>query len=256
MTELLTDRTAVVTGGSSGIGRGIALSLASHGADVVVADLDSEPRGGGMPTADLIAEETNADAAFVECDVSETTDLERAVDTAEEVGGLDIMVNNAGILHRKPFLDVTESDYDDLLDVNLRGTFFGSQIAARRMRASGGSIINVASDAALKGYGNRTTYCASKGAIRTLTYAMAEALGPHGVRVNAILPGLTETQMSSLQRLDDDEIEELFEKIPLQRAGHPADIGDVTVFFASDLANYVSGASLLVDGGLTNTDTL
>ncbi|WP_256301626.1 SDR family oxidoreductase [Haloarchaeobius salinus] len=256
MTELLTDRTAVVTGGSSGIGRGIALSLAGHGADVVVADIDPEPRGGGIKTVDLIAEDTNGSGAFVECDVSKTSDLEQAVEAAEEAGGLDIMVNNAGILHRQPFLDITESDYDDLLDVNLRGTFFGSQIAARKMRFSGGTIINVASDAALKGYGNRTTYCASKGAIRTLTFAMAEALGPQGIRVNAILPGLTETQMSSLQRLNDDEMEDLFKKIPLRRAGQPSDVGDVAVFLASDLARYVSGASLLVDGGLTNTDTL
>jgi NAD(P)-dependent dehydrogenase (short-subunit alcohol dehydrogenase family) len=223
---------------------------------VVVADIDPEPRGGGIKTVDLIAEDTNGSGAFVECDVSKTADLEQAVEAAEEAGGLDIMVNNAGILHRQPFLDITESDYDDLLDVNLRGTFFGSQIAARKMRFSGGTIINVASDAALKGYGNRTTYCASKGAIRTLTFAMAEALGPQGIRVNAILPGLTETQMSSLQRLNDDEMEELFKKIPLRRAGQPSDVGDVAVFLASDLARYVSGASLLVDGGLTNTDTL
>lgn len=257
MVELLTDRTAVVTGGSSGIGRGIALALAEHGADVVVADLDRDPRGGGIPSVDLVAEETDASAAFVECDVSEPADIERAVDAAEEVGGLDIMINNAGVLHRKSFFDVTEEDFDDLLNVNLRGTFFGSQIAAGRMRESdGGAIINIASDAALKGYGNRTTYCASKGAVRTLTFALAEALGPHGIRVNTILPGLTETQMSSVQRLSDEEIEQLLQQIPLQRAGQPADIGGVAVFLASDLADYVSGASLLVDGGLTNTDTL
>lgn len=257
MADLLTDRTAVVTGGSSGIGRGIALALAEHGADVIVADLNRDSRGGGTPTADLIAEETDASAAFVECDVSEPADLERAVDVAQEVGDLDIMVNNAGILHRKSFFSITEEDYDDLLNVNLRGTFFGSQIAARKMRESdGGAIINIASDAALKGYGNRTPYCASKGAVRTLTFAMAEALGPHGIRVNTILPGLTETQMSSIQQLSDEEVKQLLQKIPLRRAGQPSDVGDVAAFLASDLADYVSGASLLVDGGLTNTDTL
>lgn len=257
MTDLLPNRTAVVTGGASGIGRGIALALAGHGADVVVADVDRHPRSGGTPTDKRIEMGTDASGAFIECDVSDKSAIERAVDAAAETGGIDIMVNNAGILQRKSFFEITEDDYDGVMNVNLRGLFFGAQIAAKRMRESnGGVILNIASDAAIKGYGNRTTYCASKGAVRTLTYAIAEAVGPHGIRVNTIMPGLTETQMSSLQQLSEEEVEELLSNIPLRRAGQPSDIGDTAVLLASDLASYITGESLLVDGGLTNTDTL
>lgn len=259
MAKLLADRTAVVTGGASGNGRQISLAFARYGADVVIADLQSEPREGGAPTHEKITEEidTEADATYVECDVTNTDDLEDAVDAAEEFGGVEIMVNNAGIFRDEDFLDVTEEEYDQLMDINTKGVFFGAQAAAKRMveRDRGGSIINMSSVAGLEGSGEFPTYCTSKGAVRLMTYALASALGPNDIRVNAIHPGIIETTMTT----EDVPIvgtglgDQFLETVPLGRNGQPEDVADAAVLLASDLASYVSGTSFVVDGGMTNT---
>lgn len=254
---LLDGKTAVVTGGSSGIGRGIAREFAEHGAGaVVVADVREDPKESGPPTHELLADETDAAATFVECDVTNTDDLEAAADAAAEFGGLDIWVNNAGIWHAEDFLDVTEAEYQQLMDINTKGAYFGSQVAAARLRDRGsGSIINISSIAGLFGNGNWPTYATSKGGLTLLTYSLAHELGEHGIRVNAIHPGAIQTMIGG-EPTDSEAAaagaEQFTQMVPLGRYGQPEDVAGAAVFLASDLAGYVTGESLVVDGGWTS----
>lgn len=252
---LLEGRVAVVTGGSSGIGRGIARQFAAYGADaVVVADVREEPKEGGTPTHVLLPEETQTAAMFVDCDVTRRDGLEAAMDAAEAYGGVNVMVNNAGLWRAESFLDVSEADYQQLLDVNLKGAFFGAQVAAERMveEGDGGSIINVSSVAGLFGNGNWPTYAASKGGLTTLTYSLAHGLADHEIRVNAIHPGGIETKIAGDDTTGPEQAEAFLQTVPLGRYGQPEEIGDAAVFLASDLASYVTGESLVVDGGWTS----
>lgn len=256
MNQLLTDKTAVVTGAMSGNGREIARTYAGHGADVVIADIREEPREGGEPTQDLITQETEAQATFVHCDVSDKSDLEDAMDAAEEFGGVDIMVNNAGIFRGEEFLSVSEEQYDQLMDINVKGVFFGTQVAAERMLDDGGgAIINLSSVAGLEGFGDFVTYCASKGAVRLMTYATADALGPEGIRVNAIHPGTIETAMTTedVPIIGGEDEDAFMQSIPSRRFGEPQDVADAALYLGSELSSFVNGESLVVDGGMTYT---
>lgn len=256
MSTPLKDNVAVITGGSSGNGRAIARRFASEGADIVIADIQESPREGGDPTHELIEAETEASATFVECDVTNVDDLEAAVEAAEEFGGVTVMVNNAGIFHGEEFLEVDEDAFDRMMDINVKGVYFGAQAAAKRMvEAGGGRIINISSVAGLEGSGEFITYCGTKGAVRLLTYAMAAKLGPDGVRVNAIHPGLIETTMTTddYPIMGTDAEEDFLQSIPSRRAGQPEDVADTALYLASDLSDYVNGESLIVDGGMTNT---
>jgi len=257
---LLEDRVAVVTGGSSGIGRGISLAYAEQGADVLVADVREDPKGGGRPTHEKIAEDTDAEAAFVECDVTNVDDLEAAVEAADEFGGVSVMVNNAGIWHDEDFLETTVEEYQQMMDINLKGVFFGCQAAARRMVDTGaGCIVNVSSVDGLFGNGARPTYAASKAGVTLLTYSLAHRFGDQGIRVNAIHPGGVRTMIGS-EFMDPDVdpeaaasgAQEFLEKVPLGRYGQPEEIAGAAVYLASDLASYVTGESLVVDGGWTS----
>jgi NAD(P)-dependent dehydrogenase (short-subunit alcohol dehydrogenase family) len=256
MAELLSGDTAVVTGASSGNGRAIARTFADNGADVVVADIQEEPRLGGTPTHELIVEETASRAAYVECDVSSNDDLRAAIDAADEFGGIDVMVNNAGIFaHNEDLFGVDEDEYRTMMDINAKGPYFGSQYAAERMQESGGgNIINLSSINGDVGTRSNVVYCASKGAVRVMTYALADALGPD-IRVNAIHPGMIETAqiVEDYDHLEEEKRQERLETIPLGRQGRPEEIAKAALFLASDLASYVNAASLVVDGGVVNT---
>ncbi|MFC6941985.1 SDR family oxidoreductase [Salinirubellus sp. GCM10025818] len=257
MSDWLENEVAVVTGGSSGNGRSIALTLAEYGADVVVVDLQAEPREGGTPTHERIRADHGRDATFVECDVSSVSEIREAVDAADEFGGVTVMVNNAGITHSDDFLEATEAEYDRLMDVNVKGVFFGAQAAARRMVEAerSGSIVNVSSIAGLVARGDGVRYSASKGAVRLMTYAQAGSLGPRGIRVNAVHPGLVETSMTrdDLEVFRSDSAERFRRETPLRQICQPQDVANAVLYLASPLASFVNGESLTVDGGVTNT---
>lgn len=250
---LLQDRVVVVTGGSSGNGRAIAIAAAQHGARaVVIADVVAEPREGGRPTHEVIG----GDSIFVSCDVSRPDSIEEAIAAADRFGGVDVLVNNAGIVGpASPVLDMAAEDFDHVLAVNLRGTFLGCRSAGRRMAAQGsGCIVNVASIAGVQGSRSSAAYSASKAGVLLMTRTLAFELGPSGVRVNSVLPGVIETQMTTVDRpLASDAAAATVAKVPLGRLGTPADIANAVVYLASDLASYVTGASLVVDGGLIAT---
>lgn len=256
MVQLLDNELAVVTGGASGIGRGIATELARHGADVIVADLIRRPREGGTPTHELVRQDFDVDGEYVECDVQNIDDVERLVDVAAKLGGPDIMVNNAGIHRLEDFLEVSEEEFDKMMNTNLKSVFFGTQRAAQRMIDNGisGRIINVSSLDGIRGTPHSVSYSVAKAGVKLLTYSTAAVLGPQGIRVNAIHPGLTETSLMK----DDVPVfeldrETLTEDIPLEKVGQPADIGGAVVFLASELSSHVTGSSIVVDGGALNT---
>lgn len=256
MSGLLEGKVAVVTGGASGNGRNISYTFAQHGADVIIADLQEEPREGGEAVTTTIQSELSRRAKFVSCDVRKPDDLRNAVDAAEDYGGLTTMVNNAGIFRSEDFRNVTSESYDRIMDINAKGVFFGCQAAAdKMMQHESGSIINISSVAGLLGAGPFAVYSMSKGAIRLLTYSLAEALGPHGVRVNAIHPGIIETTMttSDVAIVGTEDGESFLQKTPQNRNGRPEDVANTAVYLASELASYVNGTSQVVDGGLTTS---
>jgi NAD(P)-dependent dehydrogenase (short-subunit alcohol dehydrogenase family) len=249
---LLKDKIAIVTGGSSGLGRAIAKGFVKEGAKVIVAARTPAGRDGGTPVVDEINAQTPGMARFVKCDVAHIDQLEALVAEAEAWGGLDIMVNNAGILAKEPILDATEETFDRMIDVNVKSVFFGSQFAARAMvKRKSGVIINLCSIAGMRGTGGFSHYNMTKGAVRLLTYSLADELGPMGIRVNNVNPGIMRTKMNT----EDDPVigtetgEGYLDMIPARRWGTPEDVADTCVYLASDMAKYVMGTSLVVDGG-------
>jgi NAD(P)-dependent dehydrogenase (short-subunit alcohol dehydrogenase family) len=245
-------RVAIVTGGSSGNGRSIALALAEAGASAIVF---ADPREGGRPTVELL-DEAGVRAVFVRCDVTRIADLESAVAAADEFGGLDILVNNAGIFSAGDFLGVTEEEFDRSMAINVKGAYFATQVAARSMIArGGGSVVNLGSVSAVGGAADYTLYCTTKGALRLLTQATAASLGPAGIRVNMVSPGLVKTAMTTtdVPFFGSGASAGASDSQPLDHIGTPEDIADAVVFLAGDQSRWVSGAMLVIDGGRTST---
>lgn len=250
--SLLANQTAVVTGGSSGIGRGIALAFADHGAAVVIADVRAEPRRGGTPTHEAVRERSGVDARHVDCDVTDSADVDRVFAAAETLGGLDIWVNNAGVFAMTDSSDGSGTTVDDVFDVNVRGTYDCTARACRRLaEQGGGNVINIGSTSGLRGAadGAIAAYCASKAAIHQFTRAFAGSYGDSGVRVNAVAPGAVDTALA--RDRTESEREALEAQIPIGRMADPADVADACVFLGSELADYVAGEVLVVDGGLS-----
>ena len=253
MSADFTGRVAVVTGASSGIGRATAIALARQGAQVVVADLHEEPRDGdGSPTAEVIAE-AGGQSTFVRCDVSRGADVARVMGAARErFGGVDVLVNNAGVFIRNAVADVSEDEWDRVMGINLKGYYLASREAIPLMlRRGGGAIVNVGSIHGLIGTGAAATYCASKGAVDNLTRQMAVDYAPKAIRVNSVAPGTIETAMSKPFRDDPEMLAEYRRRTLLPRLGTPADVANAVVFLASDEASFITGHTLVVDGGWT-----
>ncbi len=254
MDKLLQDQVAVVTGGASGIGRSICRLFAEEGATVIVADLQAAPReGDDPPIHEVIQDKLGGEARFVECDVTNPEQVADVMDVASELGGVDVLVNNAGVFRQHDFLSMSVEDFDFIMDINVKAAFFMAQSAARQMvEKERGVIINVSSVAGIQGTGGFTTYCASKGAMRLFTYALAQELAPKGIRVNSLHPGLIDTKMTT----DDVAIigaemgEGFKQMIPMNRFGHPDEMAKAALFLASDMSSYMQGASLIADGGL------
>ncbi|MDS0260935.1 SDR family oxidoreductase [Haloarcula sp. S1CR25-12] len=250
MAGKLTDTATVVTGGSSGNGRAIARLFAEEGASVTVADIRADPRMGGDPTHELITE-AGGEAQFVQCDVTDIDDLGRAVDaTVDAYGSLDVMVNNAGVDRQLPIEDADEDDFRWLMDINLKGVYFGCQAAIEQMCAQGGggSIINMSSIAGIRGLDNSSLYCTSKGGVTNLTRELAVEHGANDIRVNALNPGFIETAMTME---DGDTAGGILDQTPLGRAGQPSEVADAALFLASDDSSFVTGHNLVMDGGFT-----
>ncbi|HEX8627457.1 MAG TPA: SDR family NAD(P)-dependent oxidoreductase [Catenuloplanes sp.] len=259
MTEVLRDRTALVTGASRGIGRGIALGLAAAGADVAVnyhLPPTSEFGHDNAKDAEAVVAEIEAlgrRAIAVEADVSRGAAVTAMVDdVVARLGGLDILVNSAGICPFHDVLSMPEELWDRVHAVNLKGAFLCSQAAARVMVAQGrgGRIVSISSISALVGGGQQAHYTPTKAGMHSLMQSMAISLGPHGITCNSVLPGAISTDINKEDWSDPDKLAYLNGRIPLGRLGEPDDVAGPVVFLASAAARYVTGSSLLVDGGL------
>lgn len=242
----LTGKVALVTGGNTGLGQGIALALADAGADIVsVARRPSDDTVGKVMAK-------GRRAVSVQADLTSIQPVERILDEATAaLGPIDILVNNAGIIRRADAVDFTEQDWDDVMNVNLKVLFFLSQAAVKRMIADGrrGKIINTASMLSYQGGIRVPSYTASKSGVAGLTKLMANEWAKHGINANAIAPGYFATD--NTQALQDDPVrsKEILGRIPAGRWGDPADLGGAAVFLASAASDYVQGITLPVDGG-------
>ena len=257
ITELisLAHKTALITGGAMGIGFAISHRLAEAGASITIVDSNGEQ-------AEKASEELRGhgyQATFIQCDVSQEEEVQNMVNTTvTKTGDIDILVNNAGIYRSIPLQETTAEDFERMVSVNLKGTFLCSREVSRRMieRGQGGCIINIASiESVHPSYTGLSAYDASKGGVLMLTKSMALELGQHDIRVNAIAPGgiVTEGMFSCLDEIPSGQgrepLKRFMARIPLGRMGRADDIGRVALFLASDLASYITGSLIVVDGG-------
>ena len=245
--EDLKGQVAIVTGSARGIGRAIALELARRGADVVITDIDENQ------ARDTAAEITAAGrrSLAIRCDVSQRAELGALVDqTVAQLGRLDIFVNNAGITRDTLIVRMTEEQWDQVLDINLKGTFLGCQAASKvMMKARAGKIVNVASITGLIGNVGQANYAASKGGVVALTRTVAKELAARNITVNAVAPGFIETEMT--RELPEKARAAFLEQVPLRRAGRPEDVARLVAFLCSSEADYITGQCITIDGGLT-----
>ena len=247
----LEGKTALVTGSSRGIGRGIAMRFAQEGADVIINYIGSRS---AAEEALGDVEAAGARGALLQADVSSVAQVSELVEeSVRTFGGLDILVNNAGVELHAPFWEVTEADYDKVMAVNLKGAFFAAQAFTRYLRNAKrpGRIINVSSTHEDLAFPNFAAYCASKGGMRMLARTLAVELGPLGITINNIAPGAIETPINTTLLNDPAKLSALLRQIPLGRLGQPADVAAIAAFLASDDAAYVTGATFYVDGGLS-----
>jgi len=249
----LSGRVAIVTGTSRGLGQYMARALARAGADLVLTSRTRESLRAFEAEIKALGRRT----VSLDLDVRDLESIERMVAEAERTfGHLDILVNNAGCNVRKPSLDVTWDDWNLILDTNLRGSFFVAQAVARRMISRGyGRIINIGSVTSVAGYAGLGPYGASRGGIRQLTMSLADDWGKHGVTVNCLAPGWFRTEQNKVLYENKEWVEYLCDRIPMKRPGRPEDLDAAVVFLASEGSGYVTGQTLLVDGGISTGAT-
>jgi NAD(P)-dependent dehydrogenase (short-subunit alcohol dehydrogenase family) len=240
-------QTVIVTGGADGIGHACAALFAAEGASVVIADIDAEK---GEPAARALAS-AGGEVVFMRTDVGEAADARALVAaTVERFGGLDVLVNNAGVIKTADFLEISEADFDAVLRVNLKGAFLVGQAAARVMaERCRGAIVNMSSANAVLAIPNQVPYVVSKGGLNQLTKVMALALADKGVRVNAVGPGSILTNILKVVMNDDAARRKILSRTPLGRCGEPEEVAKVVAFLASDEASYLTGQCIYPDGG-------
>lgn len=246
----LQGKVALVTGSGQGIGRAIAVRLAEEGARVVVED-----RSDNAAAEETLAQvrQAGSDGCVIAGDIGDVPTDARVIEQAVvAMGRLDVLVNNAGIEKRADFLDMTEADFDAVLGVNLRGTFFATQAFARHVHERGGdgAVVNISSVHEELPFPHFASYSASKGAVKMLMRNLAIELAPLGIRVNNIAPGAVQTPINAALLSNRKELDALLGNIPLRRLGRPEDVANAALFLASDEAAYVTGTTLFVDGGL------
>lgn len=246
----LKGKVAIVTGASSGIGQGIAKRLGSEGARIIV-DYVGTPEGADETVRSI--REAGSEGEAVKADVTRMEDVKKLVDTAwDRFGSADVLINNAGMERKSAFTETPESDYDQVMSVNLRGPFFLTQAFVRRLRDAkkAGSIVNISSvheDMVFPGF---ATYCCSKGGLRMLMRDLAVELGPLGITVNNVAPGAVATPINKALLEDKPKLNALLANIPLGRMGTPEDVAGLVAFLCSDDASYITGSTFVVDGGL------
>jgi NAD(P)-dependent dehydrogenase (short-subunit alcohol dehydrogenase family) len=248
----LSDKVAIITGGGFGIGRGACLLFAAEGAKVVIVDWNETT---GNETLKQIKDQNN-EATFVKADVSNLRDIESAVSqTLDRYGKIDILFSNAGVICFKSTLETEESDFQRLVDINLKGSFFFAKAVAQsmRMRNHGGSILFTSSISGVSGEADQVAYSATKGGIKALVTAMAKDLGRYNIRVNCLLPGPVDTQqfrdwMSSYSNREQ-AMAEATDSTIMKRIGTPTDVARAAVFLSSDDASWITGIAMPVDGG-------
>ncbi len=242
-------RVAVITGAAQGIGAACAERLSHDGAGVALWDIDMA-RGQALARS---LNERGRPAVYVQCNVADKREVDAAVAaTLQAFGAVDALVNNAGIFKAAAFLDITEADWDAVLDVNLKGAFLVGQAVARAMLANpaGGAIVNMSSVNSVMAIPNIASYNVSKGGVNQLTRVMALALAEHGIRVNAVAPGTIATELAQRAVLDSDAAKlRIMSRTPMQRLGEPHEIADVCAFLLSSAASYMTGEIVYVDGG-------
>ena len=248
----LAEKTAFITGGASGLGREAAHRFADEGATVVVADI----AGNAVEETAAVIEEAGGEATAHELDVRDSTAFRAAIDATVEEYGLDILLNNAGISHPRTNVEkMDDEERDRLIDVNVKGVWNGTVAALPHFKEYGsGAIVNTASLAGVIGAPKLSAYSLTKGAVVNFTRAVAAEVGPHGVRVNAVCPGITETAMPKRNMSEEEWAHtkrEMSEQYPLKRLGVPEDIANAMLFLASDEADWITGQALVVDGGFS-----
>jgi NAD(P)-dependent dehydrogenase (short-subunit alcohol dehydrogenase family) len=249
----LTGKTAIVTGASRGLGQYFGRALARAGADLVITSRTL----GSLEEFRREIEGLGRRAVPLALDVRDQASITRMVDDAHEaLGAIDILVNNAGCNVRKPAVDVTWDDWNLILDTNLRGTFFVAQAVARKMIPRGyGRIINIGSVTSVFGYAGLTPYCASRGGVKQMTMSLADDWGRHGITVNCLAPGWFRTEQNKVLYENQEWLDYLCDRIPLKRPGKPTDLEGAVVFLASDASEYITGQTLLIDGGISTGAT-
>ena len=246
----LTARGAIVTGAGRGIGKAIAKALAAANARVIVCDVDGK-------AASLVAKEIESaggKALPAKADVRMGSEISQMVQMAiSEFGGIHLLVNNAGVVLRKPAEEISEEEWDKIIDINLKGTFLCAQTVAKAMiqAGHGGKIINIASIMGSVALPPRAAYCASKGGIIALTKDLAAEWAKYGITVNTLSPGWTVTEMTQAYFSQEEVRQFLLERIPLNRLGKPEDIANMAVFLSSEYSDYITGQAIFVDGGWT-----